>query len=121
VQTGVVNVGLAPVAGFFIEGFEVGLRFETAEGETIDAMLWTDIIDALGSPSIDDYYQHVHAQTVPAGEIIVLATVSIGTGPAPVVPDLRGPMQCQLAVEVPADGEVDVEVAFEQSNCLSLR
>ena len=120
-QTGIVNVGLAPVEGFFIEGFEVGLRFETSDGEVIDAMLWNDIVRSLDAPSVDDYYQHVHSQQVPAGEIVVLATVSIGAGPPPVVPDLRGPMQCQLAVEVPADGEVDVEVAFEQSNCLSVR
>ena len=120
-ETGVVNVGLAPVEGFFIEGFEVGLRFETGGGEIIEALLWSDIINALGGPSIDDYYQHVHAQVVPAGDVVVLATVSIGAGPPPVAPDLRGPMDCQLAVEIPADGEVDVEVAFDQSNCLSLR
>lgn len=117
--TGTVNVSLEPVEGFFIEGFEVGLRFETTTGEVIDATLWSDVVDAIANPSIDDYYGAVHAQPVPAGKVVVLATVSIGAGPPPIVPDLRGPMQCELTVDVPAGGEVDVEVAFDQQDCLT--
>ena len=118
---GTVNVSLEPIDGFFIEGFEIGLRFETPDQEVLASFLWTDVVAALDDPTIEDYYDTVHPQPVTAGEVVVLATVSIGVGPAPVTPDLDGPMQCRLVVEVPEGGEVDVEVSFEQSNCLALR
>jgi hypothetical protein len=120
-DVGTVNVGLEPVEGYFIEGFEVGLRFETVDGEVIDALLWTDIVAAIDNPTIDDFYETVHRQPVPAGQVVVLATVSIGAGPPPVVPDLRGPMQCELVVDVAPGGETDVEVSFEREDCLSER
>ena len=117
--SGVVNVSLESIDGFFIEGFEVGLRFETPGGDVLAATLWSDVVAAAGDSSPDAFYTAVHAQPVPAGDIVVLATVSIGIGPGPVTPDLVGPMSCELAVDVPAGGEVNVEVAFEDRDCLS--
>ena len=117
---GVVTVQLEPVEGFFVEGFEVGLRFETGDGDVLHSTLWTDYIsDLVTDPSMEDHYDSVLRQEVPAGPVVVLATVNIGAGPPPEIPDVAGELRCRLDLEVPTDGEVAVEVTFdERDGCL---
>src|SRR3546814_8175087 len=61
---------------------------------------------------MDDYYDSVLRQKVPAGPVVVPATVNVGTGPAPEVPDVAGDLRCRLGIDVPAGGGVAVEVSF---------
>lgn len=118
---GTIAVRLEPVSGVFTEGFEVGLRFETTDGDTITSTLWSDFVQSRGAGSIDAYYDSVLEQEVPAGQVAVLATVNIGPGGPPEVPDLDGPLRCRLLVDVPADGRVEVEVSFSgDDDCLRL-
>ena len=118
---GTINVRLEAVDGIFIEGFEIGLRFETPEGEVIDSTLWTDFVNSLSDTDIDAYYTSVLEQDVPAGDVVVLATVNVGNGPAPEIPDLDGALRCRLDVDVPADGTIDVVVTFSgDDDCLQL-
>ena len=120
--TGTVAVHIEEVAGAFVEGFEVGLRFETADGEVIDTVLWSDFVASQDSDSLDAYYDSVLEQEVPAGEVVVLATANVGIGPPPEVPDLDGELRCRLPVDVLAGGRVDVEVTFSgDDDCLRLR
>jgi hypothetical protein len=108
------------VEGFFIEGFEIGLRFETGDGDVLASTLWSDHVnEQFAEPSMDDYYGSVLRQEVPAGVVVVLATVNIGAGPPPEIPDVTGELRCRLSVEVPPDGEVAVEVTFDaHDGCL---
>ncbi len=117
-EQGVVAVRLQDVDGYFIEGFEIGLRFETATKEVIAATLWSDFVLSTGDDGIDAYYDSVLEQSVPAGTITILATANVGMGPGPVIPDPNGALDCRLTVEVPADGRIDVEVGFDDGNCL---
>lgn len=118
--TGTLAVHLQPVDGVFIEGFEAGLRFETADGQVIYATLWTDFVKSTGSTNLRDYYDSVLEQAVPAGTVVVLATVNIGAGPGPVTPDISGELRCRLEVDVPVDRLIEVELAFDrQGNCLT--
>ncbi len=119
---GTVAVRLEQIDGVFVEGFEVGLRFETPEGNIISSTLWSEFIETQGDASLDAYYNSVLEQDVPAGPVVVLATANVGMGPPPEVPDLDGDLRCRLEVDVPADGRVDVEVTFDDPNdCLRLR
>ncbi len=115
---GTVKVQLESIDGLFVEGFEIGLRFEATSGEVLASTLWSDVVASADDPSPNAFYTAVHEQQVPAGEVVVLATVNVGIGPPPETPDLTGPMACELTVDVPAGGEVDVEVAFDDSGCL---
>ena len=118
-QTGVVAVQLEQIDGIFIEGFEVGLRFETGAGEVVAATLWNDFVSEQDAPTVEDYYDSVLSQDVPAGPVVVLATVSIGQGPGPVTPDIDGDLDCRLDIDVAADQTVEVEVSFDSSgDCL---
>ena len=117
--TGVVAVSIEEVEGFFTEGFEVGFRFETTDGERIDALLWSDFVAEQGSNDLEAYYTSVLEQEVPAGDVVVLATANIGIGPPPDTPDLDGEMRCRLEVNVPAGGRVEVQVGFsDPATCL---
>ena len=119
-DTGTVAVSLEEVDGFFIEGFEIGLRFETAAGERIDAVLWSDVVAAEGRNDLEAYYDTVLEQQVPAGDVVVLATVNVGIGPPPETPDLDGDLRCRLPVTVPVGGRVEVEVGFsDPGDCLT--
>lgn len=123
VSTGVGQIAIRfeEVQGVFIEGFEAGIRIETVEGETLYATLWTDFVQGQDNPNITDYYESVLIRAVPATEIVVLATVNVGRGPAPVTPDITGEMACRLVLDVPADGVVEIELAFNGTeNCLSV-
>ncbi len=118
--TGTIAVQLEKLDGVLIEGFEAGLRFETLDGTTIAAVLWSDFVAAQGNPTLEDFYDSVLEQTVPAGQVVVLASLNVGIGPAPEVPDINGDLRCKLVVDVPADGQVDVQLSFDGSeNCLS--
>jgi hypothetical protein len=77
-EPGTIAVRIEDVDGFFIEGFEVGLRFETPDGEVIASTLWTDFVQSLGAESIDAYYDSVLEQDVPAGTVVVLASANVG-------------------------------------------
>lgn len=120
--SGTVAVHIQEVDGVFIEGFEVGLRFETPEGEVLGSTLWSDFVESQGDESIDAYYDSVFEQEVPAGSVVVLASANVGIGPPPEVPDVDGDLRCRLEVEVPDAGRVDVEVTFDDpDDCLRLR
>jgi hypothetical protein len=120
--TGTIAVHIEEVDGIFIEGFEVGLRFETPDGDVIGSSLWTDFVASLGDDSAEAYYDSVLEQDVPAGTVTVLASANVGMGPPPEVPDLDGDLRCRLDVDVPDAGRVDVEVTFDDpDNCLRLR
>jgi hypothetical protein len=119
--TGTVAVHIEELDGVFVEGFEVGLRFETPEGEVLGSTLWSDFVQTQQDDSLDAYYDSVFEQEVPAGSVVVLASVNVGIGPPPEVPDLDGPLRCRLEVEVPDGGRVDVEVRFDDPDaCLRL-
>lgn len=121
VEPATINVRLEEVDGIFSEGFEIGLRFETATGEVIDSTLWSDFVNAQEDPVPNAFYDSVLEQRVPAGEVLVLATANVGIGPPPEVPDLDGDLRCQLVVDVAADSSVDVVVTFSgESDCLEL-
>ncbi len=121
-DTGTVRVQLEPVDGFFIEGFEVGLRFETADGEVIDSTLWSDHIASLDADRLEAYYESRLDQTVPAGPVVVRAEVTIGVGPPPSIPDLEGDLPCRLDLEVGPGEIATVEVSFAGGpECLKLR
>lgn len=116
---GLVAIQLEPVDGYFIEGFEIGLRIETAAGDPIVSTLWTSFVDSLpGEATIDAYYDSVLEQPVPAGDVVVLATANIGAGPPPAVPDLDGDFACRLPVTVEPGQVVVVEVRFSGPDCL---
>ncbi len=118
--TGTLAINLEPLSGVFIEGFEIGLRIESADGEVLYATLWTDFISQTGDTTLSRYYDSVLTQTLPAGPVVVLATVSVGAGPGPVTPDINGDLNCRLEVEVPDGSQVGVEIAFDaRENCLS--
>lgn len=119
-STGTLQVRLAPVEGIFIEGFEVGLRFETSDGEVLYSGLWTEYVRSLDDDSIEAYYESVLTQAVPAGDVVVLATANVGIGPGPVIPDPDGVLDCRVVVSVPAGGETTVEVSFTgDRDCLA--
>ncbi len=120
-ETGTIAVNIEPVEGFFIEGFEVGIRFETPDGVPISSTLWSDFVTSQGEPELEDYYTSVLEETVPAGEVIVLASANVGIGPGPEIPDVDGELRCRLPVTVPANGTVSVEITFsDPDNCLRL-
>lgn len=60
---------------------------------------------------MDDLYHSVLLQEVPAGAVVVLATVNIGAGPPPEIPDVTGALRCRLSLEVPTAEARDVVVS----------
>lgn len=119
--TGTLAVGLEELEGILIEGFELGLRVETAEGEVIDSILWSEFVESLGTDDVEAFYDSVYEVEVPSGEVVVLAELNVGIGPAPSVPDPDGDLPCRLPVEVGAGERVQVEVSFDGSaDCLRL-
>ncbi len=116
---GSITVQLEPDVCCLREGFEVGLRFETTEGEVIASTFWSEFVKTSGDDTMDTYYDSVLTQDVPAGPVVVRAEVSIGAGPPPVPPDLEGDLACSLEVEVAPGETVAVEVLFhEADDCL---
>lgn len=122
VGSGTIAVHIEDVEGFFIEGFEVGLRFETSDGDVIASTLWTDYVAAQGDGTLESFYDTVLEQPVPTGDIVVFASANIGAGPAPEIPDVEGDLRCRLDLTL-ADGErIDIEVTFaDTDNCLVIR
>ena len=120
-ESGTVTIRLESVQGFFIEGFEVGLKIEAADGELVDAILWSEFVQSVANPTIESYYTSVYKIEVPAGDLVVRGEVNIGMGPGPVVPDLSTDLTCELAISVEPDTQVDIEVNFEGTgDCLRL-
>lgn len=118
---GEIRVQLEEIDGVFVEGFEVGLRFETSDGELITATLWSDFVTSTGRTDIDSYYDSVLIQSVPAGTVRVSAEVTIGAGPPPSIPDLSAELPCLLVVEVEPGAVVAMEATFNDApNCLRL-
>jgi hypothetical protein len=117
---GTLAVRLEPTEGVFVEGFDVGLRISTPDGDELDRVLWSEFVAGLDDPSVNAYYDSVLEEELPAGIVVVEAAVSIGIGPGPVPPDLDAPeLPCRLEVEVPGGGRVDVEVSFQpEGDCL---
>lgn len=115
----VVAVSIEDVDGIFTEGFEVGLRFETGDGEVIESTLWSDVVAAQDPSTPDAFYDTVLEQPVPAGEVVVLGGATVGTGPGPSIPDLDGALPCRVELEL-GDGErAQVEVRFDTTDeCL---
>ena len=58
------DLGLEPDVCCFIEGFEVGLRFEATDGEVIASTLWSDFVAASGDDTTDAYYDSVLTQEI---------------------------------------------------------
>jgi hypothetical protein len=117
---GTLAISLQPIEGVFIEGFEIAVRVETSEGEVLYASLWTDYIKSTGDMNLRNFYDGVLTQAVPAGPVVILATVNIGMGPGPITPDLFGDLKCRFETDVTADGETQIQIAFDaQTNCLS--
>ena len=120
--TGTVAVAIEAVDGVLIEGFELGLRLETADGEVLDQVDWNRFVAAEGAGTVEAFYETVYEREVPAGTIAVLAQVNVGIGPPPEPVDLAGDLNCRLEVEVPDGGRVEVEVALDpEGDCLRLR
>lgn len=118
---GEIRVQLEEVDGAFIEGFEVGLRFETGDGELIASTLWSDFVASNGRTDMDAYYDSVLSQSVPAGTVRVSAEVNIRALPPPSTPDLGAELPCLLVVEVDPGAVVAVEAMFKDTpNCLRL-
>ena len=119
--TGEIRVQLEDVGGIFTEGFEIGLRFETGDGELIASTLWSDFVASTGRTDMNSYYDSVLSQPVPSGTVRVSAEVNVGAGPPPSIPDLSGQLACLLVVEVDPGAVVAVEASFSDSaNCLHL-
>lgn len=116
---GEIRVRLEDVDGVFTEGFEVGLRFDTADEKVIASTLWSDFVESTGRSDIDSYYDSVLVQSVPAGTVRVSAEVNIGAGPGPSRPDLTAELPCVLVIEVDPGAVVVVEASFnDPANCL---
>lgn len=118
-DSAIVAVRIEEVDGIFIEGFEVGLRFETGDGDVIESMRWSDFVAAQEPSTPESYYDAVLEQTVPAGEVVVLAEVTVGTGPPPSVPDLEGELPCRVELQLAEDERAELEVRFDApEDCL---
>ncbi len=121
VGEGTLVIALEDVQGFFTEGFEVGLRVEQPDGTVVSSWRWNDVVEQFGDGTARAFYETVLEEPVPAGTVVVLATVNLGIGPPPEVPDLEGEMDCRIKVEVPAGGQAQVEVNFSGTpDCLRL-
>ena len=119
-SSGTVNVSLDPIDGYLIEGFELGIRFETAAGRVIAAYSWNEYVRTLGEPTLDDYYQSVLEQSVPTGKLIVYAIVNVGAGVPPSRPELSGDMPCRLELSVNQNVSVSVFVNLYEEQCLHI-
>ena len=111
-----VDVRIEDLEGVFIEGFEVGLRFETGDGELIASVLWTDFVRSTGATDIEAFYDSVLEQDVPPGEVRVSAEANVGMGPPASVPDLDGPLPCEVVLDLAPGQVVTLEVAFDGTN-----
>jgi hypothetical protein len=115
----IVAVSIEDVEGIFVEGFEVGLRFETGDGEVIESTLWSEVVAAQDPSTPEAYYETVLEQPVPAGEVVVLGEANVGTGPGPSVPDLDGELPCRVELELDDGERAEVEVRFDTTDeCL---
>jgi hypothetical protein len=120
--TGTVAVAIEAVDGVLIEGFELGFRIETADGEVLDEVVWNEFVAAEGDGTVEAFYETVYEREVPTGTVTVLAQVNVGIGPPPEPVDPAGDLNCSVDVDVPEDGRVEVEVALDPAgDCLRVR
>jgi hypothetical protein len=117
----VVRVGIEPVEGFFVEGFEVALRFEGADGTVLASRYWSDWVQESGGEEIDGYYSSELDQPVPVGTVTVHGQATIGPGGPPERPALGGNLPCVLELDLEAGDVATVQVVFEsEDDCLRL-
>jgi hypothetical protein len=124
---GTISVQLEQIDGLFIEGFEVGLRFETNDGEVIATRLWSDLVAESADPDtgeaeFDAWYDSVLTQQVPVGAVVVRSVLVTGMGP-PYPVDVEGELPCRLDVDVAPGETVAVEVRLDgerDMRCLRL-
>ena len=121
-RAGQVDVSIQPVEGLFIEGFQVGLRFEDGDGKVLDSAYWSDVVHSLvDEPAPEDFYATVMHEPVPAGTAVVRAEVTLGSSGPPPDPDLSGSLPCAAKVPVAAGETVRVEVRFDsERHCVAL-
>lgn len=117
---GIVSIRLEEVEGFFIEGFEVGLRIEDGAGETIASTLWSDMVAEQGDDSIEAFYESTWDVAVPSGPVVLHGSANVGAGPPPETPDITGDLNCTLAIEVAPGETATVEVSFRPDDCLQI-
>lgn len=116
---GAIEVSVEPVEGEFIEGFQVGLRFEDGDGTVLDAAYWTDMVRSSAGDGASSYTTIVR-EKVPVGTVVVRAQVTLGPGGPPVDPDLEGDLPCEARSEVTEGETVRVQIRFGAGNCLAL-
>jgi hypothetical protein len=111
-EVGFVVVHLEPTDAIFIEGFEVGLRFDDPDtGEELKRAVWSELM----GPGADPYAFFVE-QPLRPGPVRLGVDVNIGIGPGPEPPDLDADrLPCELDLEVVAGETVEVEVGFDDS------
>lgn len=121
-RSGIVEVHMQnlPEGTFYIEGFDVGLRFEDGDATVLASTIWTQHVESTKPDAeITDFYDTVLEQPVPAGTVVVWADVTIGGSGGPSLPRTTGRLPCRLPVEVRAGATVAVEVRFEEEpRCL---
>lgn len=120
-EAAVIELRVEDVDAVAVEGFEAALRIETADGEVLERLLWTDLVAAQDPSTPVSAYDLVHEQVVPPGEIVVLAQVALGIGPPPATPDLDGELPCEVNLELAADDVAVIELRLVDSpDCLQL-
>ena len=117
-ETGVLSIGLESSRACH-QGFEVVLRVETADGQVLDSVLWTDFVQSLGATTRGFLHSGLRGGR-PRRCARRLAEVNVGIARRP-RSDLEGDLPCELPVEVGAGERVEVEVSFDGSTeCLRL-
>jgi hypothetical protein len=118
-ESAVVEVRIEELDAIPVEGFEVGLRFEQGDGQVVESALWSDVVAAQDPSTVEGPTDTVLEQPVPAGEVVVLAEVTVGTGPPPSTPDVDGELPCRLELALDAGERAVVEVRFAPADdCL---
>ncbi|MBA2280609.1 MAG: hypothetical protein H0W25_05140 [Acidimicrobiia bacterium] len=119
---GTIRVHLEETEGIFVEGFEIGLRFEGADGTELKRVLWSDFVASTGDQSMEAFHDSVLEQVVPAGTVTVGADVRMSIGGPIEPPDLDAEsLPCETEVPVPAGGTVEVEVSFSgEADCVTV-
>jgi hypothetical protein len=103
-------VDMEPIEFVFIEGFDVTMRFYGPDGDLVAEREWSDAV-AAGGPSddLDDYYDFVLRQVVPAGTVRLVTWVRLSEG-GPIGPP-AGP-GCETVLDVAADDTARVTLLF---------
>ncbi|MCZ7631791.1 MAG: hypothetical protein M5U19_23255 [Microthrixaceae bacterium] len=125
-SAGTITVRIEETDGYFIEGFEVGLRFEAADGSVIASTLWSDFVNSLypaDDADLDAHYNSVLTQPAPPGRVRVSAAANVGQASGPEIPDPDGDLPCTMEFDVATGKTVALEVRFgstDPTGCLAL-